>query len=261
MMTPYSYYPDYFDYSAPWYDITSIEDMLEATLLAFLPFLFGLVFLLTGIGIALYILGGVGQMKLAQKLDVPNGWLAFIPFAKFYLLGKLADFTPDGRMKQSRLRHILLWLGLSLIVFPFALGIVVGIAAVTSGEVIAMLFLVLLILAVIAAAIVFTVFYYIAVFRIYKTFEQNNYGLYFALTLVAAFLLGFPLESIFFFVLSRRPYSPFFPYPPQNGYGQQTPYGWQNGYDPQYGNGQPNGYDYPPQNGYAPPQENGPKDE
>lgn len=42
------------------------------------------------IGLAIYIYMGIALMKIADKLSVPNGWMAFIPIANLYLITQLA---------------------------------------------------------------------------------------------------------------------------------------------------------------------------
>jgi len=250
-MTPY--YD--FSYSAPWYDITSIEDSLAAIYLSILPLFFGIWLLAAAVGLVLYILGGIGQMKMAEKLGVPNGWLAFIPVANIWLLGKMADFTPIGLQKQSKLRHVLLWGTVGLLALPLLLALLfIPLSLVAESAPVAFVLLILLvILVMIAAIIVLAVFEFIAVFRLYKAFDENNSTLYFALTLAAYLLLGLWIAPIFFFILGRKPYYPPYGYTylPQNGYGQ--PNGYAPPYPPQ------NGYGYPPQNGT--PYETAPSDQ
>ena len=43
------------------------------------------------IALATYIVNGISMMKISKKLGVENGWLAFVPFANYWLLGRLAQ--------------------------------------------------------------------------------------------------------------------------------------------------------------------------
>ncbi|MBQ8398910.1 MAG: hypothetical protein IJX08_02960, partial [Clostridia bacterium] len=43
------------------------------------------------IALAMYIVNGISLMKISKKLGVENGWLAFVPFANYWLLGRLAE--------------------------------------------------------------------------------------------------------------------------------------------------------------------------
>ena len=38
-----------------------------------------------------YVVNGISLMKISKKVGVKNGWLAFIPFADYWLQGKLAE--------------------------------------------------------------------------------------------------------------------------------------------------------------------------
>ena len=43
------------------------------------------------IAVAVYVVNGISLMKISKKVGVKNGWLAFIPFANYWLLGRLAE--------------------------------------------------------------------------------------------------------------------------------------------------------------------------
>ena len=42
-------------------------------------------------GLVVYIYSAWATMVVAQKLNVPNGWLAFIPIANVYLMTQMAE--------------------------------------------------------------------------------------------------------------------------------------------------------------------------
>ena len=63
------------------------------------------------ISLALYLLTGFSMMKIAEKLNIENGWFGFIPFASSYLCGKMAEKS-DETYKTEKKRQwskILLW--------------------------------------------------------------------------------------------------------------------------------------------------------
>ena len=41
--------------------------------------------------VAIYVINGISLMTISKKLGVARGWLAFIPFADYWLQGKLAE--------------------------------------------------------------------------------------------------------------------------------------------------------------------------
>ena len=49
--------------------------------------LMGLIFVILGLGV--YVLMAYGLYVMAQKRSIENPWIAFIPVAQFYILGKL----------------------------------------------------------------------------------------------------------------------------------------------------------------------------
>ena len=69
--------------------------------------------ILTPIAIATYIVQALSLMRIAKKLDVPNGWMAFIPFASIYLIGKIAEKSDEraypGREGRKWSKILLGW--------------------------------------------------------------------------------------------------------------------------------------------------------
>lgn len=59
-------------------------------MLEILQFLAGFMLLIFVILFTLYILGSIGLMGIAKKLNITGGWMAWIPIFSFYLLGKIA---------------------------------------------------------------------------------------------------------------------------------------------------------------------------
>ncbi|MBP3321336.1 MAG: hypothetical protein J6M12_03190 [Clostridia bacterium] len=52
-----------------------------------------------------YVLSSVSLMKISKKLGVEKGWLAFIPMANYWLMGKLAEedgkrYHPEKKQKK-----------------------------------------------------------------------------------------------------------------------------------------------------------------
>ena len=62
--------------------------------------------------ITLYLFQSIGLMKIADKLGTPNSWLAFIPVANMYLLGKTV-------FEESWLTWSLVILDIINFAFPF----------------------------------------------------------------------------------------------------------------------------------------------
>ncbi len=68
-----------------------IEILLEDGSIGTLSFtqIFITVGIMLAIMLALYVLMGIGLMTMAKKREMKNSYLAFIPFARYYLMGKL----------------------------------------------------------------------------------------------------------------------------------------------------------------------------
>lgn len=62
----------------------------EALLAMFGAFAF-LFFIVFAIAIVVYILMGIGLKKLADRENLANSWMAFVPIAQFYLIGQLVQ--------------------------------------------------------------------------------------------------------------------------------------------------------------------------
>lgn len=72
--------------------------------------------------LAEYVLYGIGLHGMARQAGIDNEWLAFVPFARKYLQGKLGGpITLRGKtMKEP---------GIWMILLPFAVGIATGFVA------------------------------------------------------------------------------------------------------------------------------------
>lgn len=59
-------------------------------------------------GVAMYVLSGLGLMKMAKTCGLAHPWMGFVPYANTYLLGKLAEQNPTPGKKSWPWRHIAL---------------------------------------------------------------------------------------------------------------------------------------------------------
>lgn len=71
------------------------------------------------IEVALFVLKGIGLYTIGKRENIPNGYLAFIPFASYYYMGKIIG---PVKLFGYRLKNIGLLLSL-LYFFTFATGI------------------------------------------------------------------------------------------------------------------------------------------
>lgn len=74
----------------------------------FLAFLFIIfVFLYSVYSLVAYVVQGVTLLKISKKLGVSHGWMAFVPVACHYLLGKMSEedckhYHPNKKVKKWR---------------------------------------------------------------------------------------------------------------------------------------------------------------
>ena len=59
------------------------------------------------IGIAAYILTALGLYKMAQKQGEPNAWLAWVPIAQLYIIGKIVKELKLGTLVIPRMDMVL----------------------------------------------------------------------------------------------------------------------------------------------------------
>lgn len=87
------------------------------------------------VGIALYVLFSFGLFTLANRRNVPNAWLAWIPIAQFYILGEVIGPVKLGSYEITQTGAYLLgaMVGLWILsMIPF-LGMLFGVANMVVG--------------------------------------------------------------------------------------------------------------------------------
>ena len=249
----------------------------------------GIILLIScAISIAIYLFQAIGLYKMGKRLNISAPFLAFIPVANIYVLGRVAQEPVDGK---KRLPYGWILLGLSLgtdlIGFSSLMGTVRAIIQFGAGsniedllEAFVMSYMAKSVLSA-AASIAYTVFYYIAIYYLFKNFNPENATLFTVLSIFFGFLTPF-----FIFASRNKPiggvnapgfsrggngyYGGFAPNP-NNGYNQgynnpnfnqsyNNPnfnQGYNGGYNPSYGNQGFPPYTPPaqPENPQQPPQD------
>ena len=85
--------------------------------------------------VASYVISGISYMKIAKKLGVPAGWLAFIPVADLFLLGQMAeksdsDRDPEGKGKRWSVIYPAVYGSYVVVTLLFSLIYIVAMLAV-----------------------------------------------------------------------------------------------------------------------------------
>lgn len=128
------------------------------------------------VSIAVYVMQGIAFYRMAEKCGIPNGWLAFIPIANVWLLGKIADANEITPKHAKRLLILeILTSGLAILLLAcMAVMLPTAMMGETAPFAGLSLFMMLVSLVMIVVAIVYTVFLYIAFYRICENFAPES---------------------------------------------------------------------------------------
>lgn len=153
-----------------------------------------------------YILSSIAIYKLSDSRGYKNAWLAWVPVARNYVLGSIADSIDGYNGKRSHFRHLMLWGGL----LPFVLNIVFSVfgfsfgmmsefateealgGAVAMGLPFMVIFYILMITVPFAVMIISYIVYY----KIFKDYAPNSATAYLVLSIFFNFLPPFFLFAI-----------------------------------------------------------------
>ncbi|SHK40327.1 hypothetical protein [Desulforamulus aeronauticus] len=122
----------------------------------------------------LYLLFSYGLYKLAQRANVENSWLAFIPIVQYYILGKVVKEVKIGSWVVPHLEWVLL-------LAPVIYGILTGIPFLTT-----------------IAGVLYLLFYIIVTYTLFKKYTPHA-----VVMTIVAFLLPF-MYAIFVFAIRNN---------------------------------------------------------
>lgn len=154
---------------------------------------FGVIGLISlGLGLVMYIFLSLSLFTLAKRRGILHPGLAWVPVCGArWIMGSLADqyvYFTEGKIKYQR--RLLLWLEVGMYVllglfFGLMGGMVAGAVIDNGSQVAAMAVWMLLgYFLLLAEAIVFAVFQYIALYRIYKSCDPKNTTLFLVLSIL-----------------------------------------------------------------------------
>lgn len=157
------------------------EANVNQMLLAFFATFLTLIGIVLVIAITLYILKGIGLMKMAKRGGIKNSWLAFVPVLSIYILGKVAF--------EDKIMLILLW-GLKIFIYSS-----VVLAFFIRGDLIISILSMILSISQLAS----TTLSYYAIYKIYDKFSDR------AVTMLVLDVLSCGLlEPIFLFAIRNN---------------------------------------------------------
>ena len=146
---------------------------------------FGVIGLISlGLGLVMYIFLSLSLFTLAKRRGILHPGLAWVPVCGArWIMGSLADqyvYFAEGKVKYQRRLYVLLGL-----FFGLMGGMVAGAVIDNGSQVAAMAVWMLLgYFLLLAEAIVFAVFQYIALYRIYKSCDPKNTTLFLVLSIL-----------------------------------------------------------------------------
>lgn len=184
----------------------------------FFTFFVGAVAVSAVIGIAIYLLESISVYKMAKSAEIKNPWLAFVPVANDWVFGTLAEkYKKKNGTKSARfgiilpvLEGIVLIEAIALTIFTvisvkeitgYALDAVNTSAEMVPEQFMSLIPVIILYFALIAVAFAYAVVFFIALWRVYSSFDKSNATLYIVLSVI--FTISVPI--ILFIIRNRKP--------------------------------------------------------
>ena len=200
------------------FDYISELGVPDETVSFFLAIFIGTFTISLLIGLALYLLESIGVYKMAKSAEIKNPWLAFIPVANGWVFGTLAEkYKKKNGTKSARfgiilpvLEGIVLIEAIALTIFTvisikeitgYALDAVNTSAEMAPEQFMSLIPVIILYFALMAVAFAYAVVFFIALWRVYSSFDKSNATLYIVLSVI--FTISVPI--ILFIIRNRKP--------------------------------------------------------
>ena len=184
----------------------------------FFTFFIGAIAVSAVIGIAIYLLESISVYKMAKSAEIKNLWLVFIPVANDWVFGTLAEkYKKKNGTKSARFGIILPVLegivfieSIALTIFTvisvkeitgYALDAVNTSAEMAPEQFMSLIPVIILYFALMAVANAYAVVFFIALWRVYSSFDKSNATLYIVLSVI--FTISVPI--ILFIIRNRKP--------------------------------------------------------
>lgn len=200
------------------FDFLTELGLPEEAVSFFFTFFIGAIAVSAVIGIAIYLLESISVYKMAKSAEIKNPWLAFIPVANDWVFGTLAEkYKKKNGTKSARfgiilpvLEGIVLIEAIALTIFTvisikeitgYALDAVNTSSEMAPEQFMSLIPVIILYFALMAVAIAYAVVFFIALWRVYSSFDKPNATLYIVLSVV--FTISVPI--ILFIIRNRKP--------------------------------------------------------
>lgn len=145
----------------------------EGALALVLSFLAAYLVIVLIVGIVCYVFTALSLYQMAKNRNIDNAWLAWIPIANAFIMGKIINEKVAFGSWTIPYAHIFLPL------FPFASGLLAMIPFI------GWLF-----------PIAYTVYYFGALYRLYRMYKPENAVLFLVLSIIFAITIPFFLFSM-----------------------------------------------------------------
>ena len=191
------------------FDYISELGVPDETVSFFLAIFIGTFTISLLIGLALYLLESIGVYKMAKSAEIKNPWLSFVPVGRNWVFGTLAKSARFGIILPV-LEGIVLIETIALTIFTvisvkeitgYALDAVNTSAEMAPEQFMSLIPVIILYFALMAVAIAYAVVFFIALWRIYASFDKANATLYIVLSVL--FSISSPI--ILFIIRNRKP--------------------------------------------------------
>lgn len=200
------------------FDFLTELGLPEEAVSFFFTFFMGAIAVSAVIGIAIYLLESISVYKMAKSAEIKNPWLAFIPVANDWVFGTLAEkYKKKNGTKSARfgiilpvLEGIVLIEAIALTIFTvisikeitgYALDAVNTSTEMVPEQFMSLIPVIILYFALMAVAIAYAVVFFIALWRVYYSFDKSNATLYIVLSII--FTISVPI--ILFIIRNRKP--------------------------------------------------------
>ena len=163
-----------------------------------------------------YLLRAVGVWKMAKTAEISSPWVAFIPVVNSFTLGKIAekyrkrDGTKSAKFGVALLALNIITLVIGILLTVFTVNSVIEILKnaeyaveadidMTIDMFSSLIPVIILYVLIMAAAFAYMIVYYVALWRVFSSFDYRNATLFTVLSVFFSFL-----GPIFLFILRNR---------------------------------------------------------
>ncbi len=189
----------------------------ETVISGILALLVGYIAVLGVVSLVMYLLRAIGIYQMAKNSGISTPWVSFIPVANSFLFGKLAekyrkkDGSPSAKFSILLLVFNILTLISGIMLLVFSLLSTVAIlrfanTAVQSGTEMtidmfsSLIPVIIFYVILMGVALSYMILHYVALWRIFSSFDYKNATLYTVLSVFFSFL-----DPIFLFILRNKP--------------------------------------------------------